>query len=109
MRVSSTLAQPTRQPAIAPGRATVARPATRRRIRREWLWALFFLGPNLFLFLSFTLFPMLFGFGVSFFRWTVIEPPVFVGLGNYSHFFFGDPQTPQIVRNSLVYTLGALP
>ena len=96
--MSSTLAQPTR-PAISQSRAVVARPAGRRRIRREWLWALFFLGPNLVLFLAFTFVPILFGFGVSFFRWTIIEPPVFVG----------DPQTPQIVRNSLVYTLGALP
>ena len=53
--------------------------------------------------------PMLFGFGISFFRWTIIEPPVFVGIDNYTQFFVRDPQTPQIVRNSLIYTLGALP
>ena len=32
-----------------------------------------------------------------------------MGLVNYTQFFFGDPQTPQIVRNSLIYTLCALP
>lgn len=81
----------------------------RRRIRREWLWALFFLGPNLLLFLGFTLFPVLFGFGVSFFRWTIIEPPVFVGLDNYRQFFFEDPLSSKVIGNSLYYTLGVLP
>jgi multiple sugar transport system permease protein len=107
--VSSTLVQPTSQASMTPIRPVVVRPAARRRFRREWLWALFFLGPNLLLFLSFTLFPMLFGLGVSFFRWTVIEPPVFVGVENYVFFFAGDPQTGQIIRNSLIYTFGALP
>lgn len=107
--MSSTLAQPTRTPAAAPSRPAVARAAGRRRIPREWLWALFFLGPNLLLFLSFTLIPILFGFGVSFFRWTIVEPPVFVGLENYQRFFFDDPLAAKVVRNSLVYTLGALP
>ena len=86
-----------------------ARPAARRRIPRDWLWALLFLGPNLALFLAFTFVPILFGLGVSFFRWTIIEPPVFVGLDNYTYFLYGDPLTPKVVRNSLVYTLGALP
>jgi multiple sugar transport system permease protein len=70
---------------------------------------LVFLGPNLLLFLGFTFFPILFGFGVSFFSWNVLEPPVFVGLGNYERFFFEDPLTPKVVRNSLIYVLWALP
>lgn len=86
-----------------------ARSAARRRIPREWLWALLFLGPNLLLFLAFTFVPILFGFGVSFFRWTIIEPPVFVGIDNYTYFLYGDPLTPKVVRNSFVYVLGALP
>ncbi|MCC6178874.1 MAG: sugar ABC transporter permease [Chloroflexi bacterium] len=85
------------------------RSTARRRIPRDWWWALLFLGPNLALFLAFTFVPILFGFGVSFFRWTIIEPPVFVGLGNYIQFFVGDPLMPKVINNSLVYTLGALP
>jgi multiple sugar transport system permease protein len=73
------------------------------------LWALFFLGPNLVLFLTFTFIPILFGFGVSFFRWTIVEPPVFIGLENYQKFFFSDPLAAKVVKNSLVYTFGALP
>ena len=40
------------------------------------------------LFLAFTFVPILFGFGVSFFRWTIIEPPVFVGIDNYTYFLY---------------------
>jgi len=86
-----------------------ARSNARRRIPREWLWALLFLGPNLVLFLAFTFAPILFGLGVSFFRWTIIEPPVFVGIDNYTYFLYGDPLTPKVASNSLVYVLGALP
>ena len=77
--------------------------------RRDWAWALLFLGPNLVLFLSFTFVPMLFGLGVSFFSWNMIEPPVFVGLGNYLHFFTDDPLSGKVVGNSLYFVLGALP
>src|SRR5205085_813338 len=73
----------------------------RRRFRREWLWALFFLGPNLVLFLGFTLLPVLFGFGISFFRWTIVEPPVFIGLDNYRQFFIDDPLAKKVIGNSL--------
>src|SRR5262245_22640342 len=89
--------------------ARAAPSATRRRIPRDWLWALLFLGSNVVLFLAFTVVPILFGFGVSFFRWTILEPPVFVGLDNYTYFLYGDPLTAKIVRNSLIYVLGALP
>jgi multiple sugar transport system permease protein len=107
--VSSTLAHPTGTPTASAARPVAARTAGRRRVPREWLWALFFLGPNLLLFLVFTFFPILFGFGVSFFRWTIVEPPVFVGLENYRQFFFADPLAAKVVGNSIYYTLGALP
>jgi multiple sugar transport system permease protein len=77
--------------------------------RRDWLWALLFLGPNLALFLGFTLAPMLFGLGVSFFSWNMIEAPEFVGLGNYVQFFVGDQLTSKVVGNSVYFVLGALP
>jgi len=106
--VSSTLA-PAAPPRAAPSEAeTVTR--SRGRLRRhDGLWALCFLGPNLLLFLGFTLLPMLFGLGVSFFDWNMIEPPHFVGLGNYLRFFTDDPLTGKVVGNSLYFVLGALP
>lgn len=88
---------------------TLARTSTSRRSRRDWLWALFFLGPNVLLFLTFTFFPILFGFGVSFFDWNILEPATFVGFGNYQKFFFDDPLTGKVALNSLKFVLGALP
>ena len=106
--MSSTFA-PAAPPRAAGSRAeALTRPGGRLH-RRDWLWALFFLGPNLVLFLSFTLLPMLFGFGVSFFDWNMIEPPRFVGLDNYLKFLVGDPLTGKVVGNSLYFVLGALP
>ena len=52
---------------------------------------------------------MVFGLGVSFFNWNMIEPPYFVGLGNYSQFFTGDPLIGKVVGNSVYFVLGALP
>ena len=95
-------------PTVAAPAAALARPRGRLH-RRDWLWALFFLGPNLLLFLGFTLIPMLFGLGVSFFNWNMIEPPRFVGLDNYLQFFGGDPLIGKVVGNSAYFVLGALP
>jgi multiple sugar transport system permease protein len=100
MSSASTLATP---------RAAALAPRAGRLHRRDWLWALFFLGPNLVLFLSFTFIPMLFGLSVSFFDWNMINPPRFVGIGNYVQFFVGDQLTGKIVGNSLYFVLGALP
>ena len=90
--------------------APVAPVAARRaKHLRQIGWALFFLGPNLLLFLAFTAFPILFGFGISFFDWNIIEPPRFAGVENYQRFFLKDPLTAKVVSNSLYYVLGALP
>ena len=45
-----------------------------------------FLTPYLILFLVFLIGPLIFGFGLSFFRWELLAtgPPEFVGVGNYS-------------------------
>ena len=103
------MSEHSRQPAAAPRPSAVTRSSGGRLARREWLWALLFLGPNLFLFLSFTLFPMIFGFGVSFFRWTIVEPPVFVGLENYERFFLSDPLAAKVVKAGLEHARAKTP
>jgi multiple sugar transport system permease protein len=74
----------------------------------ERLWALVFLGPNLFLFLAFTAFPIIYGFALSFVHWNVLEPWYFVGLDNYIRFFAGDPLAGKVIANTLYLTLGVL-
>ena len=79
-----------------------------RLFRDENLWALFFLGPNLLLFLIFTAFPIVYGLALSFVHWNVLEPWSFVGLDNYRRFFFGDPLAGKVVFNTLYLTIGVL-
>jgi multiple sugar transport system permease protein len=74
---------------------------------RDWPWALLFLGPNLALFVAFIAFPVVYGLYISFFRWSVIETPVFTGLANYRR-FFTDPLTPTLARNSIYYLAGTV-
>jgi len=93
--------------------SATARVETKRgyrvKIPRDWLWAFFFLGPNLLLFCVFTAFPIMFGFILSFTHWNIIEPMRFVGLAKYQKFFLEDPLTPKVVFNTLYFTLGTLP
>ncbi len=79
-----------------------------RLFRDEGLWALFFLGPNLLLFLIFTAFPIIYGLALSFVHWNVLEPWSFVGLDNYRRFFFGDPLAGKVIFNTLYLTIGVL-
>lgn len=85
------------------------RPRRDRLFRDESLWALFFLGPNLLLFLTFTAFPIVYGLALSFVHWNVLEPWTFVGLDNYQRFFFGDPLAGKVIFNTLYLTIGVLP
>lgn len=95
------------------GQIEVAAPTVKqipsRLFRDEVWWALLFLGPNLLLFLVFTAFPILYGFGLSFVHWNIIEPWYFVGLDNYQRFFTGDKLAGKVSWNTLYYTLGVLP
>lgn len=84
-------------------------PAQRRRIPDDWWWALIFLGPNVFLFLVFTAFPVVYGFVLSFTHWNIVEPMEFAGLQNYQRFFVDDPLVGKVLWNTLYFTVGTLP
>lgn len=60
--------------------------------RREAMIAYLFIMPTLIGFLVFVVGPMLIGIGISFFKWNLLTPPVFVGLDNYTRLFSGDPR-----------------
>ncbi len=64
--------------------AVVARPTGIRspRERRELLWALMFLIPNLLAFTVFTVGPMFFSLGMTVMDWPLLKPPQFNGLAN---------------------------
>lgn len=53
------------------------------QIRRQAVAAYAFLSPTLIGFLIFVIGPMLAAIGLSLFQWNLIQPPEFIGLGNY--------------------------
>lgn len=82
--------------------ASIARPARRaagHRTRPHWGWLAMFLGPNIVLFATFVIAPMVIAFGLSLFNWDLISAPRFVGLAN----FLAIPRDPRAV-NSIVKT-----
>ncbi|HWA18356.1 MAG TPA: sugar ABC transporter permease [Devosia sp.] len=64
------------------GRGTLS-PARRREARAGWLFA----SPWLLGTLFFTVGPIIVSIGLSFTRWNLSNPPVFVGFGNYTDMF----------------------
>jgi multiple sugar transport system permease protein len=98
----------TRDVSVAPKAAE--RKIVKRKEKKDWragLWALFFLGPNLVLFLLFTAYPVAYGFYLSFFKYSVLKPAKYIGLQNYRT-FFNDPLTGTLLKNSIVFALGTV-
>jgi multiple sugar transport system permease protein len=90
----------------------VARLRQRRRMtakeKREMWEALAFLSPWIIGFLLFTAGPVLFSFGLSFFRWDVIRSAEFIGLANYRQ-MFSDRLLVVSLMNTLVYAALFIP
>lgn len=76
--------------------------------RKEVLWGYLFILPNFFLMFVFTLFPVLFAFGVSLTNWSLLSSPVFVGLENYLK-IFQDPVAKVTLKNTLLFTAMSVP
>jgi len=54
------------------------------RRAKDNLAGLVFVGPQLIGMLAFVIGPMLYAIGLSLYRWDLLSPPTFVGLGNYA-------------------------
>ncbi|HEY3268821.1 MAG TPA: sugar ABC transporter permease [Armatimonadota bacterium] len=78
------------------------------RERRETWEAMAYLSPWIVGFLIFTAGPVLFSLGLSFFKWDVISPAKFVGLGNYQR-ICQDPLIGKSLANTLYYVAFFLP
>ena len=80
-----------------------------RQQRREALWAYAFLSPAFFFLLALIMFPILFAFWISLHDWSLIPRHFpFIGLQNYLE-TLRDPLTIKSLRNTLFYTVGAVP
>ena len=74
---------------------------------RRWFWIL--VSPTLIGFLALVLGPMLASLWLSFTKFNVVEPPVFIGLKNYFYLFQHDPTFWPSLRVTLVYAMLFVP
>lgn len=88
------------QPALWHWRSSVA--------GREAVAAYLFTAPFSIGFLIFTAFPMVFSIYMSFHEWDIANPPVWVGLGNYTT-LMGDELFRTAVFNTVYYVLLSVP
>lgn len=71
--------------------------------------AYFFLAPNITGFLLFTAFPVVASLALSFFRWDLLTPPVFVGVAQFRELLSTDPQFGRVALNTFYFTFGTVP
>ncbi len=88
-------------------------PEQARRIAR-YRWqkryeGFFFLAPNITGFLLFTAFPVVAALALSFFRWDLLTPPVFIGTANFRELLFNDPQFRRVALNTFYFTFATVP
>lgn len=76
--------------------------------RKQNRWGYLFIAPAIIGLVCFSLGPMLFSLGISFFQWDIITPPVFAGLENYRE-VFSDPLVKKSLSVTLIYTLITVP
>lgn len=95
------------KPAIDPGAKT---PRGRNVDRRtpEWVTGLLFVSPWIVGFLSFMAAPILMSLYYSFTDYPLLEPPAWVGLGNYAE-MFTDPLFWKTMGNTTLYAALAVP
>ena len=77
--------------------------------RRSLLEGLLFVSPWIFGFLSLTVFPLAFSLYISFTRYDLLRPPVFIGLQNYNEILFKDPIFWTVMFNTLYYVIFSVP
>lgn len=79
------------------------------RARREALEAYLSISPWLIGFLLFNLGPILASVYFSFTQWTIVRPPVWVGLDNYVRMFTRDPLFWQALKVTSLFVVMSLP
>ncbi|HYH13071.1 MAG TPA: sugar ABC transporter permease [Thermomicrobiales bacterium] len=104
------MAIPVVQPRVEPTtrRHTRGRMLATRRQRRDLLWAILFIAPQLFGMIVFSLFPVISAFVLSVMKWDGLGDREFVGLANFRD-QFTDPDFQEAMINTLIYTLIAVP
>ena len=90
------------------GRLAELRAAFTGLQREESLAGLLFIVPNFLGFLAFSLFPITFAVYITFTRWNLAKPPVFIGFENFVT-LWNDPLFWKTMGNTIYYTFVAVP
>jgi multiple sugar transport system permease protein len=91
---------------------TSVKPAGTRRISRQLrddLRAYLFVSPWIISLLVFTAYPTLASFYFALTRYSIVQPPEWVGLENFRQMLFADPLFWQAVSNTVYFTLVSVP
>jgi len=78
------------------------------KFNRNKLLPYFFIAPNMILFLTFMIIPIIFTFCMSFTEWTLIGTPKFNGISNYVK-LLSDKQFLTSMLNTVYYTVATVP
>lgn len=100
--------QPDIGPALAPKKDARTGFFSSRTQRRDALWGLFFIGPQLFGLLAFSLIPVIYAFVLSMLKWDGLGSRQFVGFANFVA-EFRDQDFRDALSHTLLYTVIAVP
>lgn len=85
------------------------RPSRKRFWHKESVCGYIFASPFILGFLAFTIIPMIYSFYISFTRFRIASPPVWIGLDNYLRIFTNDPRYLKSVAVTLYYVFVSVP
>lgn len=90
----------------------------KKKMKRKSFWKnqlapTFFIGPHLFFFLVFFIFPFIYGIYIAFTKWDMVSSPVWVGFDNFKLIFTpGEPAHEAFINGlkaTLTYTVVMVP
>jgi multiple sugar transport system permease protein len=88
---------------------TLAIRKVKRREWLDWLQGCAFLAPSFIVLTVFIYLPVVYAFGLSFFRWRILRgEPTFIGLANYE-FLLTSEDFWQAMWNTVYFALGSIP
>jgi multiple sugar transport system permease protein len=79
----------------------------RQRHEARWFWLM--VAPTVLGFTAFTVGPMLYSLYLSFTKYNVVDPPQWVGLGNYTYLLHHDPAFWPSLKVTLIYAGVSVP
>jgi multiple sugar transport system permease protein len=86
-----------------------ARPLRQRVLYSDHFWGWLFVTPTVLGLLLFSGGPIVAALAISLTHWNIVDPPTWVGLGNYATLILGTGLFWTALRNTLTYMVGVIP